>query len=45
MTHLRTGWPYPRLYKSSPIVVYLVALVIQVLLALGGELPVWRYRM
>jgi len=27
-------WPYPRLYKSSPIIVYLTALASQLLLAL-----------
>jgi len=36
VTHLRSGWPYPCLYRSSPIMVYLAALAIQVLSAFGG---------
>ena len=42
MTHLRSGRSYPRLYKSSLIIVYLAALASQLLLASGGGLPVRR---
>jgi len=45
ITHLSSGWPYPRLYMSSPIIVYLVALASQPLLVLGRGLPILRYWM
>jgi len=45
VTHLTSGWPYPRLYRSSPIIVYLAALASQPLSVLGVGLPVLRYWM
>jgi len=45
VTHLSNGCPYPRLYSSSPTIVYRAAFVSHPLSILGGRLPILRYWM
>jgi len=45
VTHLSKGCPYPRLYNSSPIIVYRAAFASYPLSVLGERLPILRYWM